>query len=188
MASSIRSPKRKGVNRLLVSVPILALVGVLGVYFIGLQAPPAAPAAQDFTAKMIIQFTNSTHFQYVTPPLPVGVAGGYWRTHQYDSLAVDSSHYPIYMESVATTQYFTIHVKSKQIHNFTIGDFFAVWGEPISQTNSLGVKATGSKLWQLCAGTANVHVPARDWDRTVLTPGLDLILVYYDQNNGLGCA
>jgi hypothetical protein len=193
-----QSPKgsRKGRARLAVyAIPLVALVGVAVVY--GLTVLPASsPAAVDFTFQLLIEVTNKNvtnpQVRAIAPSNAIGIAGGTWDSTQYNAYGVDQGHYPVYMDvpGVACAQAVcTIHVKSKVVHQYFLGDFFNVWGQTIGQNNTIGIARSGNFAWQMCLGSAGSAVSTDQWGALRLQSQLPLItLDYYDTANGLGCA
>ncbi len=94
-----KDDKRKGTSRLVYAIPLVALVLIASAYAVSVLPASSSPAAMDFTAKLLIAQANNngTWQRYYAPSYPVGVPGGIWDTHQYDSYGVNS-HYPIYLD------------------------------------------------------------------------------------------
>ena len=196
MARSRSTPaKTKRSSRyLFYSIPIIALLGI-GVVFALLTAPPPpVHLAVDFTFELVLQtqITNSSgHFDRgLIPNNAIGEAGGYWRSSQFNGLGPDSTHYPLYMDPPATAcpaVVCNINVKSRVAYNYTLGDFFNVWGVPLSKDNTWNLQSNGSYAWMLCIGTGSSAVVSNEWGALVLKPNMQLTLQYFDYANGLGC-
>jgi hypothetical protein len=173
---------------------MLALVVLVVVYLL-VVAPSASPhAAADFTLKMSVQLntkdsSNQTVAQFIFPHYPVGISGGFWVSHQFDSYGLDG-HYPIYTELSSSNSYFIIHVRSIVAHNYTLGDFFAVWGYLLGENNTLGVAADKGSLWQLCVGLAPpaLRPIVSNWGQEPLSKDAYFFLIYYNPSLGAGCA
>lgn len=191
-----RSQNSKDVKRrtryLAYAIPLIALAIVGGSYVLFLEPQPTVPAAMDFTFNILLQVSNknSSQVRAIAPGHPIGEAGGYWATSQYNNDSVDSSHYPVYMDipSTACTPVCVIHVKSRVVHAFTLGDFFAVWGQPLGENNTIGVTRSNSFAWQMCIGPPNSATLSNQWGNYIVQSGDDLTLFYYDTSTGLGCA
>ncbi len=71
--------------------------------YLGYQLTVAVPPAEDFTLKMTIEVANPNgSFNAVRPPVNgIGVSGGVWNFHQYDSLGI-GKRYPIFVLSNVT--------------------------------------------------------------------------------------
>jgi len=67
-------------------------------------------------------------------PQHVGIAGGIWRSDQYNNYGLDGK-YPVFAEAPKgwnnTWQYYLIHIRSRVAWNYTLLDFFNVWGQPL---------------------------------------------------------
>jgi hypothetical protein len=173
-------------------IPIIALASAAGVIALAFYNPPQASPVQNYVFQMTIQVTNAngSGLHFIIPTQAVGEAGGVWTTHQYDNESVDSGHYPIYMDGPPNPYpgYSLVHVKSKVNRQYTLGDFFAVWGKSLGQNDTISVKASGNFLWELCTGTsAGTAKYDPLWGATPLVPGLAVTLFYYDRTS-LGCA
>lgn len=193
-----KASKAKGRGRarvLLYAIPLVALVGTAVVYGLTV-APASSPAAMDFSFQLLIEVTNKNvtnpQVRAIAPNNGIGIAGGYWASTLYNAYGVDQGHYPIYMDVPAiacASAVCTIHVKSKVVHQYLLGDFFSVWGQPIGQNDTIGFSRSGNFAWQMCLGSAGTAVSSDQWGGLVLQSQLPLItLDYYDTANGLGCA
>jgi hypothetical protein len=159
-------------------------------------APASSPAAMDFTFQLLIETANKNVtnplVRAIAPSNAIGIAGGSWKSTQYNAYGVDQGHYPIYMEAPAiacATAVCTIHVKSKVVHQYVLGDFFNVWGQTIGQNDTIHITRSGNFAWQMCLGSEGNALSSDLWGGLVLQSQLPLItLKYYDTANGLGCA
>lgn len=194
---------RRRVPRLVYLIPILALAGVILVYALGELPVTSSPAAMDFVDQFVILYENNngTMNRALYPPNAVGEPGGLWATTQYNSYGVDPQHYPLYMDpptiggqpgACQTSGSCLFHVKSKTVHQYTLGDFFNVWGQPIGVNNTVGIKPLtnqyGTFGWQMCTGPTGSATPTDLFGNLVLQPNIDITLVYYNTSNGVGCA
>jgi len=136
-------------------------------------------------------------------PQHVGIAGGIWRSDQYNNYGLDGK-YPVFAEAPKgwnnTWQYYLIHIRSRVAWNYTLLDFFNVWGQPLGQNNTLSYKvpppASQSNLygqgwfWDMCVrppgGTFRdtARVAPDHWGSQHLDPGILLILIY----SNYGCS
>ena len=192
-AVSTRFSKKSGGKkdrRLLYLSIMLALVVLMAVYLL-VVAPAVSPhAAVDFTLKMSVQVkTNQTEARLIFPRFPVGVSGGFWASHQFDSYGLDG-RYPLYTELLSNNTYFIIHVRSTLARNYTLGDFFDVWGYLLGENNTLGVLADKGSLWQLCEGIAppTLRPIISNWGQQLLVKDAFFFLIYYNPSLGAGCA
>jgi hypothetical protein len=193
-----RKPNRKQFSRLIYLIPAIALIGVAIVYLV---PPPSAPAAMNFEDQIVIQMTNNNG-TLILPNImpayatrPIGEVGGYWATMEFNSYEVDAQHYPLYMDtpSVACPSSCVIHVKSRVAYNYTLGDFFAVWGETLGENNTVGIPRTtnsyGTFAWEMCTGPTGSATPfIGPYGSLVLQSQMDITLIFYNTTNGVGCA
>jgi hypothetical protein len=191
MARARRSDAGKSRRRVLIyAIPVLALIGVSVVYALSVLPAPAHAAAEDFTFALLIDVSNSNSSQEraIAPNLSIGEAGGYWNSHQYDMYGVDTTHYPLYMDSPATAckPACTIHVKSTVARAYTLQDFFNVYGYPVGQNLTLTQRSYGTFAWQMCVGIQN-PTNSNEWGAHVLVSG-EAIRLFFHDTTGLGCA
>jgi hypothetical protein len=188
---------------LIIAIPLIALVIIAAVYIVSVLPNQGATPAMNFTDQLLVEVNNATASAngYVTPvttingqrvPISLGEPGGLWETHQYDGYGL-GGYYPLYMDNsyyaCPAQRACTFHVKSTNVVNYTLSDFMAVWGYPtVSPSNTLGVKTSGNYTWELCIGPPGSAVPNLAWGTMVLSPNLDITLIYYNQFNGFGCA
>lgn len=165
---------RKSSRYTLYAIPLI-VIALFAVVFFVLESPPhASNAAVDFTFQFVIQESNNngTSIAAIVPSHSIGEAGGYWASTQYNSYGVDSGHYPIYMDApcaIVTASGClasggcraanntivppcTVHVKSTKALNYTLGDFFNVWGYSLGANNTLNIPSKNNFIWQLCIG------------------------------------
>jgi hypothetical protein len=189
-----RDAKQGKSNRWIIAIPLIAVAVIAAVFVVSILPPPSTPAVMNFSDKLLISvnFANGTKDAYVAPTRPIGEAGGFWATHQYDAYGVDN-HYPLYMDNPTVAcpvqHACTFNVKSNVMHNYTLADFMAVWGYPVvSMNNTFSIARSGNYAWELCIGPTGSAVPNLAWGAMVLSPNLDITLTYYDTVNGFGCA
>ncbi len=190
-----RSRRVVGRNqRLLFSLPLIALALAMGaLYFANAPAPLTAPA-EDFTFRIDIQLRLlDGNTSFVIPPPNLGVVGGRWMTHQYDSDGI-GGQYPIF-SLLDTGRYggnpSIIHVRSRVVRNYALADLFALWGEPLGQSKTLNYTSnpTGSAkfgntwVWNMCIGNPPSVAPGPpNWGSQVLTKDVGIFLIYADPN------
>lgn len=188
-----RSAKTAGKRRLLAyGIPLLALAVVTGVLLVDLFPAPPANAAMNFTFQLLVETTNKngTLSQARAPARAVGESGGFWATNQYNVYGVDSGHYPLYMDppsQLVCPGYCIIHVRSRVVYNYTLGDYFNVWGQPLGESNTIGITSYQGFVWEMCVGLGNGAAASSEWGSFVLRPNLDITLMYHNAT-GLGCA
>ncbi len=184
---------------ILYSIPLLALVVLLSVYYVATVSPQAQVDFKVPIAIQIVQlFDNTPHISTVLLK-NVGVRGGVWASHQYDGDGLDG-HYPLFGEAPpnGNNTYQLIHVRSRVVRTYTLLDFFNVWGEPLGPTNTLGYpvpppsndpKYTYAWYWDMCVqGVAGGPVLRGAWGNETLIPGKLIVLRYSDDGCGAGAA
>jgi len=180
------------VKYLAYAIPLIALIGVATTYALTVLPTPSVPAAMDYSFRLLIQVSDksSSQVRAIAPGHSIGEAGGDWATTKYNNNSIDASHYPVYMDTPGTacTPVCLIHVKSRIVHAYTLGDFFSVWGQPLGENNTIGIPRNGSFAWQLCLGLANNAISSNAWSGLVLQSDMAVTLFFYDAANGLGCA
>ncbi len=132
---------------------------------------------------------NSTLRQQYVIPSDIGAPGGIWKTHQYDSYGV-AQRYPVYFLTQDVPQsypgYFTVHVKSSVTRLYTLGDFFAVWGQPLGQNNTVSLTSPPSSsyhefrsswVWSMCVLTSSSPRHG-GWGNEALVKDMQVELLY----------
>ena len=174
-----RNPKGRMRRRLLYSVPVTVVL-LVGVYLAYQFYVPVTPA-MDFTLKMTIEVPNPNgSYSKVEPPSNgIGIPHGIWFSHQYDTEGLDQ-YSPIFMlPNASAPGYFLIHVRSRDVRNYTLADFFNVWGQPISPNNTIGIRPQTSTglIWTMCVGfPPNQHFGR--WGNQTLVKDIFVVLLY----------
>jgi len=168
--------------RPIIAVAILIVLIAIGAYFLfGYTAAQAKPV-MDYQAQISIQVenNNSSQIKFIVPPM-IGKAGGAWVSHALDQYGVDSN-YPVYTDTppINYPGYSLIHVRSNTIHNFTLADFFSVWGYPIgpNQTLTFPSHPPDGAIWFMCVGPSSNSLRPGLWGAEVLTSDNPIILIY----------
>jgi len=197
----------------LYAIPMIVIIASAVVYVVLTLPAPTASSAMDFTFSLVIQESNNngSSIAGIVPANSIGEAGGYWRTSQFNAYSVDVGHYPIYMDrpcaisnatacltsggcqaaNGAIVPPCTIHVKSTKVIDYTLGDFFDVWGYPLGANNTLGVQSRNNFAWQMCIGpNASSGYISNLWRAEPLKSGKAITLFYFNptNTNTPGCA
>jgi hypothetical protein len=132
---------------------------------------------------------NSTSFSRLGISRDVGVPGGVFGTSRYLSDGING-YYPVWARHYSTT----IWVDSRVQRNYTLGDFFEVWGAPLGPLDTLGyhenvtsfrgtvTSTTYLFFWSMCvidphAASSSVHA-VDDWGNHVLRNNETITLTY----------
>lgn len=200
--SKARSPHKT--SRILVyGVPLIAVILVGAVFALNLSRSPLqacnSPAAQtpamDFNVSLSIQVQNfqGNESKFILSP-GVGIPGGIWASHALDKYGTDGRS-PVCTDRPNTSGtyrgYDVIHVRSTVNRNYTLGDYFAVWGQPIGPNATLNqnyVLQEKGYQWQICIGnpTDTTNIKPGHWGNETLVSGKFITLMYFPMN-GNGC-
>ena len=137
----------------LFAIPVVALLIVGVAVYANYEAGRVAYQAQfDIVIqKRSFDANNQDVVTTINPAAHIGEPGGYMYTQQYIADGV-GGNYPIH--TVDTSGF--VYIDSKVVRSYTLGDFFAVWGEPLGMNNTLGFKANYSStlkapyVWSMC--------------------------------------
>jgi hypothetical protein len=176
--------KKEGQSRRL-WIFILLLGAVIVVAAFAASIFPMAPksGAVNFTSFLVIEVhstTNETQVRCVYPSTDVGVPGGYWGNHTYDRDGLDNN-YPVYAylpTNVSCPTALPINVKSTVARNYTMGDFFSMWGQPIGPNNTIQIPNSGGMFWVMCEGPSVQTLQPANWGQEVLATNQTYILAY----------
>jgi len=153
----------------------------------------------DFSVALSIQVANSVGNQtrfIVTPA--IGIPGGFWANTTFNAYGTNG-RYPLCSDApVPNTNYpgyNTIRVRSTAALNYTLRDFFNVWGQPLGRnptdlTLSTYVLSRAGYTWQMCIGnpTTPGNLVLGNWTYEPLVSGKFITLVYFNQNSSYpGC-
>jgi hypothetical protein len=179
LAHSRRTDRRR--RWLYLAIPILGAVLVAAVFV--LAASPSRTIAVNFSSNLVIEVhepSNETQVRCVYPSNDVGIQGGYWQTHVYDTYGVDS-HYPVYSYNpsvLSCPTAFRISTVSNVNRNYTLGDFFNVWGQRLGPDNTLNLVPSGGMLWVMCVGPSVSTLRPGNWGQELLVDNATMILAY----------
>ena len=179
LAKGSRSHRR---SRFTFLIPVSATIIIVGLFLFA-SFPPQTVAAQEFqfAVSILIEKASTTTGVYVQLTQPIGEPGGFWSTTQFNSYGLDG-RYPIFAEPRQNTANgFVGHVRSSKVLNYTFGDFFAVWGEPLGNV-TLGTPPGNGYSWSMCVGTSSNNqrpvVSVTDWPKQILVPNLIYFLKF----------
>ncbi len=183
------------------AIPLVAVILVGGIYFsyftnnssgVAMSIRPGLVLRETY----IDQRSGGFVSQYFVTAANIGHPGGIIANATFLSDGVNG-FYPLYTSfppcgNVTSVIVCSIHVQSKVVRPYTLGDFFNVWGEPLGRNNTLGFKAnvTGTVkapfYWDMCIHDLSTgrDIPSTDWGSHVLKDG-EIVLLLYSQ---IGCA
>jgi hypothetical protein len=167
---------------------------------------PAIPSGGVMSYSLSIQIqvwgnvgNGSEQVQNIIPS-PIGIPHCTWATHQYDAYGV-AGRYPIYVLPLVAGSSFqgwsTIYVDSTKNLNYTLGDFFAVWGQTLNNKTMFGKTVPPAPsyrqfndtwIWSLCVGYgAGPFIPVYDhWSGLILSTAPYILLTYNTNVTGCG--
>lgn len=113
---------------------LLITVGIVGglLYFYYnsvIQYNVSKPYQSEFELNIVIGNANNSSETNSTIPGDIGVANGFWAYHALDRYGVDGRA-PIY----TLDQTGLIRIQSTVATNYTLGDFFLIWGVTFNDT------------------------------------------------------
>ncbi len=133
-------------------------------------------------------------------PSPMGIPYCPWANHQYDAYGV-AGRYPIYVLPLAAGSSFqgwsNIYVDSTQSRDYTLGDFFALWGQTLNNQTMFGKTVPPASsyrqfndtwIWSLCVGYGiGPFVPINsNWSGLILAKAPFILLTYNTNITGCG--
>lgn len=186
-----RQARRKKNRNLYYIVPLIAVILSVSVYLIAIAPPQGRGqnAAMNFNVQISIQYgslaqNGSRVFQFVIPS-GAGEPGLAWNVHTYDRYGI-GGYYPLYVDPPSGGRYpgYTqIHVVSTVYHNYTLGDFFAVWGMTLGVNNTINKPATNGWSWSMCVGPQKGSLRPGYWGNETLI-NYNTITLLYDNTGG----
>ncbi len=173
----------------------IVLLAVLILGFAFYEVASTQKVAASISLKLSMRTAKGGTTLSVISPYPnIGEPGGIFASARYLQDGVNG-FYPVYTIDTSGT----IHVQSRVARNYTLGDFFEVWGQPLGPTNTLGVKQNGTSqgtlyfkqfFWDMCLvnpgspATSLSEYPSFEWGSHVLRNGEIIDLLYSPD----GCA
>ncbi len=188
-------------HHMVLVVPLVALIIVGALIYTNYASQQLAMHIHpQLSIKITYYSKNASSFvsNYILTSPNIGNPGGIMASQRYLSDGIDG-FYPLHTHlppcrKVADVWVCTIHVESRVVRPYTLGDFFEVWGQPLGRDNTLGYKANTTAwngkppapfYWDMCIRDPNssVTLPNADWGSHVLKDG-ELMVLQYSQ---LGC-
>lgn len=164
-----------------VTVTIVAmLVGLVGLDFASVLPTAAPRSVQATTRQLALSCTTdeATTF-HIHPHLRI-IIGGVEQAIPGNTGITPNCQHPIHTHK-EDTDHTTIHIESPEQRDFTLGDFFAVWGKTFNQSQILD-----SQVDTLHGITMTVNgKPSSDYGNLILRDN-DQIIIRYGQNFSVG--
>ena len=178
-------------QRLTIAAPLAAVLIVVLLIWANSQAEVPA---MHLTAKLQITIVNKEYASHnVLPTSTIGVPGGIMNASTYLSDGLNG-RYPLYSENIGDHGgTILIHIESRVVRNYTLGDFFAVWGEPIGPNRTFTLSSNRTSpaqenqfFWDMCIinPVTNFRTPSFDWGSHVLKDGETVDLLF----STIGCS
>jgi len=160
------------------AVALVAIAGVVGAYVITLPPPPPphelGPGEYYSDADMHIHPHLAIYngAQLASIPAQIGIDASLWNDHTLDRYSLDGPQLsPLHTHDTSGT----IHVESLVTRGFTLGEFFAVWGQPFSPSQVLNLHADSAHRLTLTVDGK----PSSAWANVVFHES-EQIEVHYD--------
>lgn len=117
-------------------VIVLSVFGVGAWYLYG-TVSPSNHTSIPYHLHLQLRIYDARADQNITIPAEIGTTAGSWVDHTLDSFGISGTA-PLHTHDTTGL----IHVESNTARVFTLGDFFRIWGQPLS----------GSCVLDYCAG------------------------------------
>lgn len=173
--------RRAHLRNILIPVVAVAAVAALAAVVI-ITAPPPPPPHEVGPGEYVNDFDMHIHphlviynqGQQVTIPANVGIDPNLWRDHTLDEYSLDGpSLSPLHTHEGGDTG--IIHVESTVTRGYTLGEFFAVWGQPLGPSRTMNMQADSNHRLSLLVN----GVQSSAWGNLVFKDGQQ-IEIHYD--------
>ncbi len=149
---TIRTERRTRTQRPLVkrSTIIIAVTTVLLVVGIVVAWPyiPRSGVRSGMALHIHPHLVITINGQQVTVPSQIGIDPSLWVDHSLDQYGMQGMA-PLHTHDASGT----IHVESRDLKDYTIGEFFAIWGQTFDGQEVLGHQAqVGHTVWMVLDG------------------------------------
>jgi len=95
------------------------------------------------------QLTITINGQAVTIPANIGIDSALWQDHSLDQYGMEGMA-PLHTHDALGT----IHEESRVLRDYTLGDFFRIWGKTFDAQQVLGHQAqSGHRVWMVVDGS-----------------------------------
>jgi len=149
---SLRRETRKAAPAFHVRRATLALVAVVSISVVGvvlgLPYLPAPGPAGGMAMHWHPQLTITIDGLAVTIPADIGIDPTLWQDHSLDQYGMEGMA-PLHTHDALGT----IHEESRVLRDYTLGDFFRIWGQTFDAQQVLGHPAqSGHRVWMVVDG------------------------------------
>jgi hypothetical protein len=108
----------------------------------------------------------------VNLPANIGIDHSLWADHTLDAFSETAGMAPLHTHDSSGV----IHVESKVTRSYTLGEFFAIWGQPLGPDQTLNLVPDSSHyLVMVVDGQA---YSSTDWDGLVFKDGQQIEIHY----------
>lgn len=174
--------KKMSIKAVVVTVTIAAmLVGVIGLNFASTLPSIAPQSAQATTRQLTLSCTTdeATTF-HIHPHLRI-IINGVEQTIPGNTGITPGCQHPIHTHK-EDTDHTTIHVEAPQPRDFTLGDFFAVWGKTFNSNQILNYKTDPLHTITLTVNGA----PSYAYENQVMHDGDQIVIKYQTAQPAVG--
>jgi hypothetical protein len=194
MTRSTKKSKKSSSRKILLAAPVIAVV-IVGLTLYGAYSTPKGAVINFHSYFEIGLVNNAGTVRYVLPNQQIGVPGGFMSTTKYlgDGL---NGNYPLYSSpyqcaNSTVSTICAISVYSKVTRQYTLGDFFDVWGVPLSPSVTLttAYSSNSTYSWTMCTSSLssasssnNAWAPSSDWGNHVLAQNEVVFLAFSNLN------
>ncbi len=150
---AFRREHRKATPAFHVRRSTLAVVAVISIsvmgFVLGLPYLPALGPAGGMAMHWHPQLTITINGQAATIPASIGIDPTLWQDHSLDQYGMEGMA-PLHTHDALGT----IHEESRVLRDYTLGDFFRIWGQTFDAQQVLGHPAqSGHRVWMVVDGT-----------------------------------
>lgn len=185
MAHNARIKKKNGKN----GIKLLGIIGAIAVgvaygavngVFSSVGAPPTAPAAVDNQPMAMHVHPNLTikiDGKSVMIPVNVGIEPELYKDHTLDTYGMkmpDMSSMPVMAPTHTHDSSGIIHVESTVVRDYTLGEFFNVWGVAFTSTCIMDKCNDGTKTVKMLVDGQ----PSTEFRDHILKDGEQIIIEY----------
>ncbi len=168
-----RSGGRGFTSPVVLAGAIILILVVAGVYYVAYLPSSPSQSSTAYHWQVHLSIFDARLNKSITIPRGVGLAGGYWFNHTLDSYG-NSTMAPIHTERDDGI----LHIQPNRLKVFVLGDFFGIWGKPLSPRCVLDYcYGAGNPPPFMSAGPPNVKTERCVEPGYQLVNGLDITII-----------